>query len=155
MQQVNNRYSFQQFKSKQGKIVVCLNRWLFPEQNSRLCKEAQSEAGEVEFTVLDPCKWKRIDKCLPIYFTVRIANASLVPLNDCLGTAIHSFVSNQILIFFVMQPDERCKKYDQIEWTMWHSGLHCAHSSFVKHEHSLQLVCLSVLLVLVVNLYSY
>lgn len=73
------------FKAKGARIRVCLDRWTQPETKLRSCKEAKVDDEMIEFQVDQPCLWKTIDSCMPIYFTISLANRNLLPPNDCLG----------------------------------------------------------------------
>ncbi|KAH9388646.1 hypothetical protein TYRP_007990 [Tyrophagus putrescentiae] len=99
------------FKANGAKIRVCLDRYVQPENNAgRHCREASGDSGEVQFEVEKPCPWKTVDTCLPIYFTVFLANRNFVAPNDCL--------------------EPRCKSMDQVRWTVTHSGLFCPMALF-------------------------
>lgn len=48
---------------------ICLGRYLFPETNYTQCRESNLNEM-IEFTIAHPCRWKVIESCLPIYFTI-------------------------------------------------------------------------------------
>lgn len=79
-------YIYFQFKASGAKVRVCLDRYVQPENNAgRHCREASVDNGEVQFEVEKPCPWKTVDTCLPIYFTVSLANKNFLAPNECLG----------------------------------------------------------------------